>query len=258
MPSFTLFKSVQWAGLESWRGRFWTPNLMFDTPALDGFKAEAGRPYPVQHILWIQKDFIQWNALSCCSQLYGLQRVGGRWGEMVRCTVEHSSPPSLLKVNSRGSRKRPHRPLQCWIIDEIGGIEALCRLFPSSHLNPCSVTHACTFTSAAPEAVILITHLSGPLRGSTHSHRSSLPNIHVHLNPSSIITCSRHMHTTFLRLSLGLHYWNPFSTLAFSWRLAHQSSDPWAERRRVGFPDSAAKETSEEGLHLATCQRVPM
>lgn len=59
MPSFTLFKSVQWAGLESWRGRFWTPNLMFDTPALDGFKAEAGRPYPVQHILWIQKDFIQ-------------------------------------------------------------------------------------------------------------------------------------------------------------------------------------------------------
>lgn len=143
MPSFTLFKSVHWPGLESWRGRFWTPNLMFDTPALDGFKAEAGRPYPVQHILWIQKDFIQWNALSCCSQLYGLQRVGGRWGEMVRCTVEHSSPPSLLKVNSRGSRKRPHRPLQCWIIDEIGGIEALCRLFPSSHLNPCSVTHAC-------------------------------------------------------------------------------------------------------------------
>lgn len=231
---------------------------MFDTPALDGFKAEAGRPYPVQHILWIQKDFIQWNALSCCSQLYGLQRVGSRWGEMVRCTVEHSSPPSLLKANSRGSRKRPHRPLQRWIIDEIGGIEALCRLFPSSHLNPCSVTHASTFTSAAPAAVILITHLSGPLRGSTHSHRSSLPNIHVHLNPSSIITCSRHMHTTFLRLSLGLHYWNPFSTLAFSWSLAHQSSDPWAERRRVGFPDSAAKETSEEGLHLATCQRVPM
>lgn len=173
MPSFTFFKSVQWAGLESWRGQFWTPNLMLDTPAVDGFKAEAGLPYSVQHILWIQNDFIQWNALSCCSQLYGLQRVGGRWGEMVRCTVEHSSPPSLLKENSRGSRKRPHRPLQRWIIDEIGGMEALCRLFPSSHLNPCSVTHACTFTftSAAPEAVILIAHLSGPLRGSTHSHR---------------------------------------------------------------------------------------
>lgn len=114
---------------------------MFDTPALDGFKAEAGRPYPVQHILWIQNDFIQWNALSCCSQLYGLQRVGGRWGEMVRCTVEHSSPPSLLKENSRGSRKRPHRPLQRWIIDDRrngGTLQAFPILSPQSVLR-----HAC-------------------------------------------------------------------------------------------------------------------
>lgn len=148
MPSFTLFKSVQWAGLESWRGRFWTPNLMFDTPALDGFKAEAGRPYPVQHILWIQKDFIQWNALSCCSQLYGLQRVGGRWGEMVRCTVEHSSPPSLLKVNSRGSRKKTSQTATVlnyrWDRRNRGTLQAFPILSPQSVLShSCMHVHVC-------------------------------------------------------------------------------------------------------------------
>lgn len=31
MPSFTLSKDVQWAGLESLAGRFWSWHLMFDT-----------------------------------------------------------------------------------------------------------------------------------------------------------------------------------------------------------------------------------
>lgn len=152
-----------------------------------------------------------------------------RWGETVNGTMEHLSPPSVRRANRGGWEKRPQRPLQTWNIDEVGEMEALHRLFPSSHLN--THTHILNHTHYTQTIFLARTKF---LRDSAHLHCSSSPplsNIHVHLNPGSILTYTQfhtqtYTHTLFLKPSPCLHYWNPLSTLAFYWHLTHHTSDP--------------------------------
>lgn len=138
----------------------------------------------------------------------GLWRGGSRWGWIDGERRSNVPWNTCLYFQCRertgGIRERPHGPLQSWIIDEIGGMEPLHWLFPSTSVHTLNHTHDIQ--------TIFFTR--------TESRRGS-NTFSLQLQPCT----SQYSCTHFPRPSPCLHYWNPLST-AFSWHLTHRTSDP--------------------------------